>query len=113
MHDKDKGFPTNSTYKAPITVVDEDGNSVDLTSADITYKITEDRAGRKEHYTATDADSAITIESNNSNVVIIEIPATDVDWVGEVYEQLRVDLGEPNAIVLHRLVYFYDVSIEP
>jgi hypothetical protein len=102
------GFPTDSTYRAPITVLDRDGDPLSgLDTADIRYRISTEQNGEKL-FEATEADSEVQVDVQNG-VVTVEIPASEVDWTGSVWEELRVS-PSGSVVVLQRTVRFYEVA---
>lgn len=104
-----ESYPTQSTYVAPFTVTDRDGDLLNLTGADIEFVIAQTRGGDDRLFEATDSDSVIEIEPDgNTGVVEVTIPATDITWTGTVWEELRI--RQPNASVA---VSLRDVRFEP
>jgi len=105
-------FPSKSTYVAPITVLNADGEPLDdIDKADIKYRITETRAGDDILYETDETDSLVSIDKNNS-IVTVRIEASDVTWENTVWEELRVST-DTSAVVMQRRVPFYSVSTEP
>jgi len=108
-------YPTQSTYRVPVTVTDrETGDPVDLTAADITVVITESRAGDTELFRATEADSEIDTSDAIDGEVTLEIPATDVEWLGVVWEEWRITFPSTNksAVVTQRSILFTDTATD-
>jgi len=112
-----KEFPTNSTYRAPITVVDDEtGDKLDATTFDeIKYEVRKNTKSGTVLYEKTDDDSEVRVNPNDSSEVIVDIPAPDVTWEGEVLGELRLSENPPDKSVatLQREVYFYPVMTEP
>jgi hypothetical protein len=105
-----KGFPTDSTYRAPITVLNRDGDPLDnLDTTDLRYRISDGRGGEKL-FEATEDDSEIQVDTQNG-VVTVEIPASEVTWTGSVWEELRVS-PSGSVVVLQRTVSFYKVATD-
>ena len=104
----EQGYPTDSTYRAPITVLNRQGNPLSsLDTADVRYRISSEQAG-ETLFEAAETDSEVQIDAQNG-VVTVEIPAVEVTWSGSVWEELRVS-PSGSVVVLQRTVYFYDVA---
>jgi len=109
----DGTFPTNSTYRAPFTVTDRDGNALDLSDSSIVYAIAEHRGG-EPLYRVTDADAALTVEpSGERGTIEVTVPADEIVWTGTVIEELRVTRGDTSLVVSQRPVTFIDVVTDP
>lgn len=114
-----QSFPTHATYRAPIVVRKADESVVNPSDIDsVKYKLTKYAPAGKAVYEADDTMSSVTIEPNDSNddpaEVVVEIPATEVTWTGEMHEEMRVTLIDgQSAPVLEREVEFHNVSTSP
>jgi len=105
-------FPTKSTYVAPVTITDRDGDPLSLSGAEIEYALSEYESGG-ELYSASDGDSAVEIEpSGETGVVRVTVPATEITWKGRVWEELRVRQPDASVAVLKRQVRFSQVATE-
>ena len=106
--------PTTSTYVAPFTITNREGNALNLATADIEFAITTKRGGGETLFDATDGDESVVVEPDNeTGSVEITIPAEVVTWSGVVFEELRVSLGGESLVVSQRSVRFEPVATHP
>lgn len=106
----ERTYPTESTYRAPLTVNDNDGGKLDLTGATVKYAVTYRRGG-EPIYQKTDADDEMTINNATEGEVVVEIPPEDLDWTGTVWEEWRITFSDGSSnVVLQRSVDFFDVT---
>lgn len=105
-------YHTNSTYIVPVTIRDRTDDLLDLSTADITYRVTTRQGGNDELLTVTDGDSEFTATDLEDGEFEIEIPPSQNDFQGNVWEEVRVTFpGEDrSAVVVQREVYFQGVS---
>jgi len=106
-------FPAFSTYTAPFTITDREGNPIDLSSAEVTFSMTRESTGDESLFTATESDSAVEIQpGGETGLVEVTVPASEVpEWT--VFEELRVSLGGTSIVVSQRTVTFESVATEP
>lgn len=106
--------PTTSTYEAPFTVTNRDGEPLSLGSGDIKFAISERSDGEGTLFEADDTDDAVTVEPDGTTgEVVVTIPADEVTWTDTVFEELRVSLGRESLVVSQRSVRFEPVATSP
>jgi len=94
----EEAYPTDSTYRAPVTVKDvHDEERVDLRPAEIVVKITSTQGGGEELLfvaddgsTDSDTDAIIEDVDRENGEVALEIPPSEVTWTGVVWEEWRI-----------------------
>jgi len=107
-------YPSNSTYVAPVTITDRNGDPLVLSNADVTYALTEYESGGEEYFGATEADSAVEIEPNNqTGLVRVTVPADAVTQARDVWEELRVAQPGTSIALLKREVTFTPAATDP
>jgi hypothetical protein len=108
-------IPSKSTYVAPFNVNDTKGNALDLSQATVKYRITESAGGVKEVVSYDETDDEVTLEpEGETGKVKVEIPATETDIVGEVWEELRISFSSESSMpVVQRKVYFGPSTTDP
>lgn len=106
------------TSSNPSTLVDENGNAIDLSAATVKYVLTTQQGGGDVVLTITDSDSEWTTVNASAGEFAIQIPAADVPE-GTHYEEFRVDTGGTSIVALvdgnepQREVYFRKVATSP
>jgi len=106
------GFPTNSTYVAPFTIVDREGDPLDLTDPDIQYQISKNQGG-PSLVSLDETANTVTVEPDGKKgVVEVLVPANDVAFTGLVWEELRIRRTNANVAVSQRTVKFFDVATQ-
>lgn len=106
--------PAASTYQAPFRIKDLDGSALDLSDASVEYLISERSDGRGELFSVDETDNAVEVEPGaQTGELVVTILADEVEWTGNVFEELRVEIGVESLVVSQRAVRFEPVGTAP
>jgi len=105
-------FPSNSTYRAEFTIVDRDGDPLNLSSAELSYVLSENLGQGPTLFDATEQDTSVVVEPNSeTGRVDVTLEPSQVPE-GKYYEELRVSL-DGSIVVSQRTVFFSETITEP
>lgn len=106
-------YNEHSHYVARFSLTDRDGEPIQLDEKDIEYVVTTRLGGGDELFSAGTDDPEVRIEPDDeTGRVDVQLDASDVEWSGIVFEELRVTPAENagESIVVEQRSTTFDPS---